>query len=249
MSEVVIGFNGMPVAGATGIRALLVNLGDGWFARAAYGKLGNRWAESDIDRFDESGLLTRLPSRLPYEDPSMFAVYAHRDFVTPSSGTLEDEVHLRLSIIELTEAFTYESGIDSYVAFMPFEQAETLLKGWAKRLLESAYNALTSPNLAAQIRGQVAVMEAMRARFPLAGFDDAETTADRRNMFTLAWAGAFYQGNTLAIEFDADLEFPPGEIRLAGSKLIPNLSTPEPARPRGFVDAQGTAVRRWEDAA
>lgn len=129
MSHTVVGFNGMPVENAAGVKAPLLRFeGTGLYGAA---DMPGRYEEAEIAEYEQRGLLCRTVRSWPAADDSAI-VYATSEFLTPR----KDGYHLD------TASMLFDERLGIYVNYRPHKEVMEKFDAWSRWLLIDAYLAL-----------------------------------------------------------------------------------------------------------
>lgn len=127
----IVGFNGMPIKGSTGVRALVIKRPDGTYTNLEAGEFRGTYEEDEIKDYRDRGLLTLLYKDVAFNgDPDTVALYAHVDFLWPETNEISSFL-----------SFPHQERIcdvESIVTFLGLEGALSVLFTWGQQLFEKA---------------------------------------------------------------------------------------------------------------
>lgn len=253
MALMIVGFSGRPVAAGAGLKPVLLhNTKTDRYAVAQEDSSPSWWKESEVLSHEVQALLTRVAISTPHIDGHV-ALYAHSDFIAPPQqfpGWFDAPELIHLSAADLL----LDLRSSSYFCFTSREKALEVLDQWAELLLMAAEHTLLTPYLALPLRGSVAFKESMRARFALAGRQDARARTRSKRALVLSWASLAIQfASTDSLKLDASMDFSDEEIEEARLEALNLLSrilqtyNPKEWPPRQLKDSIGSVPRVREE--
>lgn len=232
------GFNGRPIAASTGVKApIVLDESRGAYALVSKYGFGDWHHEAEVASYEAQALLSRAPSDAPFTE-GFTALYAHMRFIASEN---EGAIALASGGLELYPA------LESYVAFLPKDQAIGIMHGWGRSLLGAAHAALKNVRLSSSARGQIAFWESMRARtaFPMS----SSRREDRIEIFALACVGwILMRKNHEPLLVDSELEGLRADVGIRVGGLLRSLPPRVGAEPR-YLDGYDAGQRHLEDAA
>jgi len=208
-SRTVVGFNGMPVENAAGVKAPILRFDDTGLYGSA--ELPGRYDEAEIADYEQRCILCRTVCSWPAVDDGVI-VYATSEFLVPR----KDGYHID------TASMLFDERLRVYVNYRPYKEVMEQFGAWSKMLLIDAYLALHAIALvgdkmrveAKSFALRRVTSDALRVRTCTASLPGNDASRGlREEAFACAFAVLRVEGSSEeALLLDAAFEFSPAVI-------------------------------------